>query len=74
MPGVVAGVALAVAAAAVLVRGVLLVRSGRRAGRAAGATPEERAVAGLRVAAGIRMLNLGALLLVLAGVAAYVLR
>lgn len=65
--------ALVVAGLFVLFRGVRLIRSGRRTGRAPGVGPEARLAASLRVAAGIRMLNLAATLLVLAGVAAYVL-
>ena len=54
--------------------GVRLIVRGRREGRAAGTRPDDRMVASFRVAAGVRMLNKGALLLVLVGIAAYVWR
>ena len=67
--GVGIGVALGLA---VLVVGVRLIVRGRREGRAAGASPDDRMVASFRVAAGVRMLNKGTLLLVLVAVAAVV--
>jgi hypothetical protein len=57
-------VALAVAALAVTGRGVQLIVTGRR--RRSAADPEQRMVAGLRIVAGVKMLNRGALLLVIA--------
>lgn len=65
--------AAAIAAVATLGRGAVLVLRGRRRLHDRGAGPEDRMVASLRVAAGIRKLNLGAVLLVLAGVVAYLL-
>ena len=67
--GVAIGVALGLAVLAV---GVRLIVRGRREGRLAGADPDERMVASFRVAAGVRMLNKGALLLVLVAIAAFV--
>ena len=58
----------------VLGLGVRLIVRGRRDGRAAGAATDDRMVASLRVAAGVRLLSKGLLVLVLAGIAAYVLR
>ena len=56
---------LVVVAFAVMVRGVHLVVAGRRQGRRSGVDAEERMVASLRVVAGVRLLNRGAVLLVL---------
>ena len=67
--GVGIGVALGLA---VLVVGVRLIVRGRREGRVAGASPDDRMVASFRVAAGVRMLNKGVLLLVLVAIAAVV--
>lgn len=64
---------LAVAALAVMARGVQLTVDGRRAGRLPGADAEERMVASLRVVSGVKMLNRGAVLLVLALVLVVVL-
>jgi hypothetical protein len=64
---------LAVAAVAVMARGVQLTVDGRRAGRRAGADAEERMVASLRVVSGVKMLNRGAVLLVLSLVLVVVL-
>ena len=58
----------------VLGLGVRLILRGRRDGRAAGALPDDRLVASLRVAAGVRLLSKGVLVLVLVAIAAYVLR
>ncbi len=69
--GVGIGVALGVAVLAV---GVRLIVRGRREGRVAGADPDDRMVASFRVAAGVRMLNKGVLLLVLVAIAALVSR
>ena len=69
--GVGIGVALGLA---VLSVGVLLIVRGRREGRVVDASPDDRMVASFRVAAGVRMLNKGALLLVLVAIAAFVLR
>ena len=69
--GVGIGVALGLA---VLGVGVRLILRGRREGRAADASPDDRMVASFRVAAGVRMLNKGALLLVLVAIAAFVWR
>ena len=69
--GVAIGVALGLAVVAV---GVRLILRGRREGRVAGAGPDDRMVASFRVAAGVRMINKGALLLVLVGIAAFVWR
>jgi hypothetical protein len=57
---------LAVAALAVMVRGLQLALDGRRQGRRPGADAEERMVASLRVVSGVKLLNRGAVLLVLA--------
>ena len=59
---------------AVLTVGVRLIVRGRREGRAVDASPDDRMVASFRVAAGVRMLNKGLLLLVLVAIAALVLR
>lgn len=69
--GVGIGVALALA---VLAIGVRLIVRGRREGRAADADADDRMVASFRVAAGVRMLNKGVLLLVLVAIAAFVWR
>jgi hypothetical protein len=69
--GVGIGVALGLA---VLAAGVRLILRGRRECRVAGADADDRMVASLRVAAGVRMLNKGALLLVLVAIAAFVWR
>jgi hypothetical protein len=58
------GLILAAAALAVMGRGLQLVVTGRRS--RPDADPEERMVASLRVVAGVKMLNRGALLLVVA--------
>lgn len=63
-----------VLALAVLAIGVRQIVRGRREGRAPDTSPDDRMVASFRVAAGVRMLNKGALLLVLVAVAASVLR
>jgi hypothetical protein len=52
--------------------GIWLIVRGRREGRLAGASADDRMVASFRVAAGIRMINKGALLLVLVAIAAFV--
>ena len=57
---------LAVAALAVMARGLHLTINGRRQGRRSNADAEERMVASLRVVAGVKLLNRGAVLLVLA--------
>jgi len=57
---------LAAAALAVMGRGVHLAVDGRRQGRRPDADADERMVASLRVVAGIKMLNWGVVLLVLA--------
>ena len=69
--GVGIGVAIGLA---VIAFGVRLIVRGRHEGRVAGTSPDDRMVASFRVAAGVRMLNKGALLLVLVGIAAYVWR
>jgi hypothetical protein len=69
--GVGIGVALGLAVLAV---GVRLIVRGRREGHVAGADPDDRMVASFRVAAGVRMLNKGVLLLVLVAIAAFVWR
>jgi hypothetical protein len=48
------------------VRGLQLALDGRRQGRRPGADAEERMVASLRVVSGVKLLNRGAVLLVLA--------
>ena len=67
--GVAIGVILGLA---VLGVGVRLILRGRREGRMAGASADDRMVASFRVAAGVRMINKGALLLVLVAIAAVV--
>jgi hypothetical protein len=67
--GVGIGVILGLAVGGV---GVRLIVRGRREGRLAGASADDRMVASFRVAAGIRMINKGALLLVLVAIAAFV--
>jgi hypothetical protein len=57
---------LAAAALAVMARGLHLTLDGRRQGRRPGADADERLVASLRVVAGVKWLNRGAVLLVLA--------
>jgi hypothetical protein len=57
---------LVVAALAVMGRGVHLTIDGRRQGRRPQVDAEERMVASLRVVAGVKLLNRGAVLLVLA--------
>ncbi len=57
---------LVAAAVAVMGRGLHLTLDGRRQGRRPGADADERMVASLRVVAGIKLLNRGAVLLVLA--------
>ena len=69
--GVGIGIALALAMLGI---GVRLILRGRREGRTVGASPDDRMVASFRVAAGVRMLNKGLLLLVLVAIAAYVWR
>jgi hypothetical protein len=69
--GVGIGVVLALAVVAV---GVRLILRGRREGREPGTDPDDRMVASFRVAAGVRMINKGAVLLVLVGIAAFVWR
>jgi hypothetical protein len=54
------------AAVAVMARGLHLALDGRRQGRRPDADADERMVASLRVVAGVKMLNRGAVLLVLA--------
>jgi hypothetical protein len=69
------GVAIGLLTAfAVVALGVRLILRGRREGRAPGADPDDRMVASFRVAAGVRLINKGALLLVLVGIAAFVWR
>jgi hypothetical protein len=69
------GVAIGLLTAfAVVALGVRLILRGRREGRAPGADPDDRMVANFRVAAGVRLINKGALLLVLVGIAAFVWR
>ena len=67
--GVGIGVILGLAVVGV---GVRLIVRGRHDGRLAGASADDRMVASFRVAAGIRMINKGALLLVLVAIAAFV--
>jgi len=69
--GVGIGVVLGLAVVGV---GIRLILRGRREGRIVGATADDRMVASFRVAAGVRMINKGALLLVLVGIAAFVWR
>jgi hypothetical protein len=57
---------LAAAGLAVMARGLNLTIDGRRQGRRPDADAEERMVASLRVVSGVKMLNRGAVLLVLA--------
>jgi hypothetical protein len=57
---------LVVAALAVMGRGLHLTLVGRRQGGRPEADPDERMVASLRVVAGVKLLNRGAVLLVLA--------
>ena len=63
---------LAAAALAVMARGVHLIVDGRRQGRRPGADADVRMVASLRVVAGVKLLNRGAVLLVLALVLLFV--
>jgi hypothetical protein len=65
------GVGLALGLAVVGV-GIRLILRGRREGRAVGASADDRMVASFRVAAGVRMINKGAVLLVVVGIAAFV--
>jgi len=71
MVGVGIGVTVALAVMGIGVRHIL---RGRREGRMSGASPDGRMVASFRVAAGVRMINKGVLLLVLVGIAAFVWR
>ena len=64
---------LVAAAVAVMGRGLHLTLDGRRQGRRPGADADERMVASLRVVSGIKLLNRGAVLLVLALVLLYAL-
>lgn len=64
---------LGAAALAVMGRGLHLTLDGRREGRRPDADADERMVASLRVVAGVKMLNRGALVLVLAVVLAVAL-
>jgi hypothetical protein len=57
---------LVVAAVAVMGRGLQLTVNGRREGRRPGVDPDERMLASLRLVKGVKLLNRGALLLVLA--------
>ena len=57
---------LGAAALAVMGRGLHLTLDGRRQGRLPGADADERMVASLRVVAGVKLINRGAVLLVLA--------
>ena len=57
---------LVAAALAVIGRGLHLTLDGRRQGRRPGADADERMVASLRVVSGVKLLNRGAVLLVLA--------
>jgi hypothetical protein len=57
---------LVAAALAVMARGLRLTLDGRRRGRRSDAEADERMVASLRVVAGVKLLNRGAILLVLA--------
>jgi hypothetical protein len=57
---------VAVAALAVMGRGLHLTLDGRREGHRPGADADARMVASLRVVAGVKLLNRGAVLLVLA--------
>ncbi len=57
---------LVAAAVAVMGRGLHLTLDGRRQGRRPGADADARMVASLRVVAGVKLLNRGAVLLVLA--------
>ena len=57
---------LVVAALAVMGRGLRLTVDGRRQGRRPDADVDERMAASLRVVAGVKMINRGAVLLVLA--------
>jgi hypothetical protein len=57
---------LAVVALAVMGRGLQLALDGRRQGQRPGADVEERMVASLRMVSGVKLLNRGAVLLVLA--------
>ena len=57
---------LAVTALAVMGRGLHLTIDGRRQGRRSDADSEARMIASLRVAAGVKLLNRGALVLVVA--------
>lgn len=54
--------------------GIRLILRGRREGRVPWTTPDDRMVASFRVAAGVRMINKGVLVLVLVGIAALVWR
>jgi hypothetical protein len=65
------GVGLALGLAVVGV-GIRLILRGRREGRVVGASADDRMVASFRVAAGVRMINKGAVLLVVVGIAAFV--
>jgi hypothetical protein len=66
-------VLLGIAAMAVLGRGLHLILDGRRQGQRADADADTRMVASLRVMAGVKLLNRGAVLLVLALVLVVVL-
>ena len=57
---------LVAAAVAVMGRGLHLTLDGRREGRRPGADPDERMIASLRLVKGVKLLNRGAVLLVLA--------
>lgn len=61
-----ASLILGVAGAVVMARGVGLIVDGRRSGRQASGHAEQRMVASLRVVAGVKLVNRGAVLIVLA--------
>jgi hypothetical protein len=61
-----ASLLVGVAGVVVMARGFALVVDGRRSGRDPSADAQRRTVASLRVVAGVKMVNRGALLLVVA--------
>lgn len=61
-----AALILGAAGLVVIARGVVLIVDGRRSGRDPSADAQRRTVASLRVVAGVKMVNRGALLLVVA--------
>jgi hypothetical protein len=68
-----AALILGAAGVVMMTRGILMIVEGRRSGRSPTADAEQRMVAGVRVVAGVKTVNRGAILLVLALVLAVAL-